>query len=101
MQPNELKVGQVFTYGNAKIFIHDVKECTIHYSMGSISHPRVYMPTDIFCLSIKHWTLETKPLDKAFKTLDKTYCKHTNIREDRFFSAMVYKTCKDCGKSLN
>jgi len=28
-------------------------------------------------------------------------CQHTNIREDRFFSAAVYKTCKDCGATLN
>lgn len=42
-----------------------------------------------------------KPLDKAFKELDKKLCSHRNIREDRYFSAMVYKTCKDCGKALN
>jgi hypothetical protein len=42
-----------------------------------------------------------KPLDQAFKELDKKLCSHRNIREDRFFSAMVYKTCKDCGQALN
>lgn len=47
------------------------------------------------------WELKIKPLDKAFKELDKKICSHRNIREDRFFSAMVYKTCKDCGQALN
>lgn len=42
-----------------------------------------------------------KPLDQAFKELDKKLCSHRNVREDRFFSAMVYRTCKDCGKALN
>ena len=44
---------------------------------------------------------EIKPLDRAFKELDKKLCSHQNIREDRYFSAMVYKTCKDCGEPLN
>lgn len=44
---------------------------------------------------------KNKPLDKAFKELDKQICTHRNIREDRFFSMMVYKTCKDCGTNLN
>lgn len=44
---------------------------------------------------------QTKPIDQAFKELDKKICSHHNIREDRYFSAMVYKTCKDCGKPLN
>ena len=46
-----------------------------------------------------------KPLDKFnreyLSEIPKPKCKHTNIREDRFFSAMVYRTCKDCGEPLN
>ena len=61
------------------------------------------IPMDYF---IQHYMPEEKPLDKAFKQLDQifikdTSCKHTNIRKDHFFSAMVYLTCKDCGKPLN
>lgn len=44
---------------------------------------------------------ESKPLDQAFKQLDKQLCRHHNVRKDHFFSAMVYLTCKDCGKPLN
>lgn len=42
-----------------------------------------------------------KPLDKAFKELDKIYCSHKNVRKDSFFSARIYLTCRDCGKSLD
>lgn len=58
-----------------------------------------YMPEDNRYKVEYH--AQCKPLDQAFKQLDKQYCRHTNVREDRFFSAMVYRTCKDCGKALN
>jgi hypothetical protein len=52
-------------------------------------------------VTLNNYTLIEKPLDQAFKTLDKQLCTHKNIRTDQFFTAMVYKTCKDCGKPLN
>lgn len=41
-----------------------------------------------------------EPLTSVAEKSNK-HCTHKNIREDRFFSAMVYQTCKDCGKTLN
>jgi hypothetical protein len=43
----------------------------------------------------------SKPLDQAIQKLDKVYCTHKNIAEERYFSAMMYRTCKDCGHKLN
>ncbi len=43
----------------------------------------------------------TKPLDKAFKELDKQFCIHKNVRRDIFFTSKVFLTCSDCGKALN
>lgn len=52
-----------------------------------------------------YYMSKEKPLDKAFKEMDKEIfiktCQHTNIRKDYFFSGMMYLTCKDCGKPLN
>lgn len=50
---------------------------------------------------LKYFANNFKPLDQAFKELDKKICSHHNVREDRFFSIQVYRTCKDCGKALN
>ena len=47
-----------------------------------------------------NYNSEPKPLDKAFKTLDKIYCQHKNIVKDTWFNSRVYKHCKDCGAAI-
>jgi hypothetical protein len=41
-----------------------------------------------------------KPLDQAFKELDKQLCSHRNIIHDKWFTSKVFKHCKDCGKAI-
>lgn len=43
-------------------------------------------------------------LDQIFQQVDDNIhqtCRHLNIRQDQYFTAFVYKTCKDCGAKLN
>lgn len=41
--------------------------------------------------------VDNVPIIKTDRT---SSCQHTNTRKDSFFSARVYLTCIDCGKSL-
>lgn len=104
MIPNQidLKPGMVFK-SNKKthtMIINEVNDTTVRYSINNRKYRAETSFVHQFLLQ-SNWQYEGKELDLAFKELDRKICSHRNIREDRFFSAMVYKTCKDCGATLN
>lgn len=104
MEIQELKVGMEFESSehNFVLNIIEVTNSSVTYGIIGSAYTST-LPHSHFIEGLKdnNWHIKSKPLDKAFKELDKQLCSHKNIREDRFFSAMVYKTCKDCGKPLN
>lgn len=107
MLPATINPGMEFTHPKAlyKIVIKEVlpfeivkyravsDNKTIEYSFDYIEFYKT--------LRDEGWVYNYKPLDQSVKQLDIQLCSHRNIREDRYFSAMVYKTCKDCGQALN
>lgn len=61
-------------------------------------------PTNLLLeiFQLGNWELQSKSFKREYLTETPIkQCRHTNIREDKFFSAQVYKTCKDCGQALN
>lgn len=94
-----------FTRGSAiTIIIEETKPLDSSYIVDYHGTPVNYKCEYSFIYNLLkdgEWQLKETDLDLAFNEVDKVICSHYNIREDRFFSAMVYKTCKDCGKTLN
>ena len=82
-----------------KRYVVKIDSTHVYYYLGHSKGVLRHKTLDSFRMTCMGNT--NKPLDEAFKQLDKQLCSHRNIREDRFFSAMVYRTCKDCGKPLN
>jgi len=102
----QLEKGQTYKNKYGKILIVDTSE---HHTIiqDNIISRTLETPFLIRALIQGGWELQEKPLDQAFKELDEMLsakpkvCHHYNVRKDYFFSAMVYLTCKDCGKPLN
>lgn len=89
---------------NNIIRIHTISGNRVELFWGEINNNIIRsLPTVISHLNHHEYKVSNKekPLDKAFKELDKIYCSHKNTRRDMFFSSRVYLTCNDCGKALD
>jgi len=42
-----------------------------------------------------------EPMGQRIDAPNEVLCAHLNVRKERYFSAHVYETCKDCNKALN
>lgn len=106
MIPDKLIAGTQF-YDPIKsktpiITIHQVQDDDVYWTQGGKTIHQWKMTELVNAMrDCGYLEYKEKPLDKAMKQLDKEYCTHKNVRRDHYFSAMVYLTCKDCGKALN
>lgn len=110
MKPEDIKPGMVFKRirgVGCDVQVYKVDDKGVFYSALNGSQTRQVF-FGWFLLTYEH---QENPCDRfareyaaspadQFQKSDNG-CSHRNIREDRYFSAMVYKTCKDCGKTLN
>lgn len=102
----DIKVGAVFvsshpTYKDKEIRILSYfdGDCTLTLGDGT---PMFRSAENVArSLNALGYKIKEKPLDQAFKTLDKIYCQHKNIVKDTWFNSRVYKHCKDCGAAID
>lgn len=100
-----LEVGQVYSDNNGStIKITSINYDSVSYIINAYNQERLHIGNihNINrALRFGGWELQSEQFKREYHCDLPPKCKHLNIREDRFFSAMVYKTCKDCGASLN
>ncbi len=98
----DLKPGVALTHGDNTSVITRITEDFVYYDFNHYTK-EMCLPLNQFLGIINHdgWTIISKPLDQAFKELDKQLCRHKNTRKDIFFTAKVFITCVDCGQPLN
>lgn len=98
---DRLRVGDIFFDGENTVTIMYLTETLVSYK----AHDRFYtkdISATIQVLNYNGYELQlTEPLDQAIQKIDKEYCSHKNQSKDQYFTAMVFITCKDCGKALN
>jgi hypothetical protein len=91
----EPKVGEIYVHKLHTDREYEVREIKTHMALLRMTDG-VEFHTSIAAMA-HHLHLK---VENTFKREYNT-CLHSNVQSDRFFSAKIYKTCKDCGANLN
>jgi uncharacterized protein YaaQ len=90
----EPKVGEVYV---------NRRHSEIEYEITRVEGDKVFLKTGNTTFDAYTEALNRVATLKIENTISKPmlHCVHRNVQSDRFFSAKIYKTCKDCGANLN
>ena len=97
------EVGRIYITSGIKRQVCKIMGDRVYYYKAYEDKPFDFTRTQAMavCNFTRSFCFQDKPLDHAFKILDKQLCNHKNTKREHFFSAKVYITCVDCGQPLN